>query len=197
MAIMSISMFETSFPDEVLLKIYGYLSWFDVVIAFYNLNSRFNPTLSGYLKHVSVGNDCCFKHFQHGCSFLLSHQSSLFPFIRTLTISNRGSPSAARYFLLHISIQDMIYLEEMRLIEFTGDEILSYLAVIERTNENIFPYFTVLYIDNPKNIDGAMHAHCKTSAECEKYQSIMINRILTGNKQQLKSIIISGKHMDM
>lgn len=190
-------MLETSFPDEILLKIYDYLSWCDTIIAFYNLNSRFNRTLSGYLKHVSIGNDCCFKHFQHGCLFLLSHQSSLFPFIRTLTISNRGSPSAARYFLLHIPIQDMIYLEEMRLIDFTGDEILSYLDVIERTNENIFQYFTVLYIDNPQNIDGAMHAHCKTSDETKEYQSNMINRILTGNKQRFKSIVISGEQIHM
>jgi hypothetical protein len=190
-------MFETSFPDEILLKICRYLSWFDVIIAFYNLNSRFNRTLSGYLKHASIGNDCCLKDFQHGCSFLLDHQSSLFLFIRTLTISNRGSPLAAKYFLSHIPIQDMFHLEKMTLVEFTGDEILSYLDVIERSSENMFRYFTVLHIDDPQYINGVTHGFRETPDERKEYESIMINRILTGNKQRLKSIIISGDDMHM
>jgi hypothetical protein len=84
-------MFETHLPDEIILKICHYLSWFDVIIAFYNLNTHFNRTINGYLKHVSIGNNCHLKQFQFGCSFLLYHQSSLFFRIRTLTISNRGS----------------------------------------------------------------------------------------------------------
>ena len=103
---MSLSMFETSiFPDEIILKMCRYLSWFDIFIAFYNLNTRLNQTISGYLNYVSFGEDCCLKQFQYGCSLLLDHQSSLFLFIRTLTISNRGSPLAAKYFLSHIPIQ--------------------------------------------------------------------------------------------
>ena len=194
---MSISMLETSFPDEILLKTYCYLSWFDVIIAFYRLNTRFNRTLSEYLKHMSIGSDCCFKHFQLGCSFLLNHQSSLFPLIRTLTISNRGSPSAAEYFLLHVPIQDMIYLEKIRLIEFTGDEILSYLDVIERTNENVFRYLAVLHIDDAQYFNGATYTYRQTPDEAKNYESNMINRVLTGNKQRFESILISSNDIYM
>lgn len=194
---MSASMLETTFPDEIFLLICGYLSWFDLIITFYNLNSRFNRILGEYLKHVSIGNDCCFNHFQHGCSFLLKHQSSLFPRIRTLTISNRGSPSAAKYFLLHIPIQDMIDLEKIRLIEFTGDEILSYLDMINRTNESMFQHLTVLHIDDPQYFNGATYTRRQTRDEVKNYQSIMINRILTGNRQRFKSIRISSDDIYM
>jgi hypothetical protein len=194
---MSISMLETSFPDEILLKICHYLSCVDVIIAFYNLNSRLNQTISGYLKHVSIGNDCCLKHFQYGCSFLLYHRSSLFFFIRTLTISNRGSPLAAKYFLSYIPIQNMIYLEKMTLIEFTGKEILSYLDVIERAGENMFQYLIKLHIYDPQYINDSTLAILKTLEEQKEYESTIINRILTGNNCRLKSIMIDGDDMYM
>lgn len=190
-------MFETSLPDEIILKICHYLPWFDVIMAFCNLNSRLNRTISGYLKHVSIGNDCGLKQFQHGCSFLLYHQSSLFFHIRTLTISNRGSPLAAKYFLSYIPIQNMIYLEKITLIKFTGKEILLYLDVIERAGENMFQYLITFHIYDPQYINDSTLAILKTLEEQKEYESTIINRILTGNNYRLKSIMIDGDDIYM
>jgi hypothetical protein len=197
MTMMSISMLETSFPDEILLKICRYLSWFDVIIAFYNLNSRFNRTLSGYLKHVSIGNDCCLKHFQHACSFLLDHQSSLFLLIRTFTISNRGSPLAAKYFLSHIRIQDMIYLEKLTLIKFTGDELLSYLDIIGKDGQHTLQHLVTLHICDPPYINHRAFRMCKTWTEQKDYESTIVNRVLMANNQRLQSIMIDGDDVFM
>ena len=194
---MSISMLETSFPDEILLKICRYLSWFDVIIAFHNLNSRFNQILSGYLKNVSIGNDCSLKHFQHGCSFLLGRQSSLLPLIRTLSISNRGSPLAAKYFLSRIRMQDMIYLEKLTLIKCTGNEVLSYLDVIGRDGEHTFQHLVTLHICDPLLINsGAFHLF-EHWTEQKDYESNIINRILMANDQRLQSIMIKGNYASM
>ena len=194
---MSISIFETSLPDEIILNICHYLSWFDIIIAFYNLNTRLNRTIGGYLKHVSIGNNCQLKQFQHGCSFLLCHQSSLFFHIQTLTISNRGSPLAGKYFLSHIPIKNMINLKKLTLNEFTGNEILSYLDVIEDTGGYMFQHLTTFHIYNPKYNYSSMHAYHDTLEEQKEYESTIINRILTGNNYQLKSVMINGNDLYM
>jgi hypothetical protein len=188
---MSISKFETHLPDEIILEICHYLSWFDTVIAFYNLNTRLNRTLSGFLRHVSVGNNCYLKQFQDGCSFLLSNQSSLFFLIRTLTISNRGSPLAAKYFLSHIPIQEMIYLEKLTLIQFTGNELLSYLDVIGKDGQNTFQHLVTLRIYDPPYINFC--PLWKTWKEKGEYESTIINQVLMANNQRLQTIIFNGK----
>lgn len=170
----------------------GYLSGFNVFVAFYNLNLRINRMISGYLQHLSVGNDCCLNYFRTGCSILVHHQSSLLHLIRTLTISNRGSPLAARSFLSLVSLENMIYLEKLTFIEFTGHEILLYLDAIERNSENMFQYLTTLYIDHPQCIDSHAYAWLGTPEKKQEHQSILINQILTGNKYRFKSIVIHG-----
>jgi hypothetical protein len=194
---MSISKFETHLPDEIILEICHYLSWFDTVIAFYNLNTRLNRTLSGYVKHVSIGNNCYLKQFQDGCFFLFSNQSSLFFLIRTLTISNRGSPLAAKYFLSHIPIQEMLYLEKLTLIELTGKEILSYLDVITNADQNMFQYLITLHIYDPQCINCSTHAIRDSLEEQNEYESTLINRIITGNNYRFKSIMINGDDIYM
>lgn len=190
-------MFETSLPDEIILKICHYLSWFDVINAFYNLNSRLNRTIHEYLIYATIGNDCCLKRFRYECSFLLHHQLSLFSFIRSLTISNRGSPLAAKYFLFNITIQNMIYLEKPTLIQSIGKDILSYLDIIDQAGENMFQYFTTLHINDPQYINGGLYAMQYTSEEQTNYESTIINRILTGNNSRLKSIIMNGDDIYM
>jgi len=195
---MSTSKFETNLPDEIILEICRYLSWFDVIIAFYNLNTRLNRTVNVYRKHVSIGNNCHLKQFRYGCSFLLHHESSLLSFTRTLTISNRGSPSAAKYFLSQIPLQDMIYLEKITMIEFTGGEILSYLHVIETASENMFQHLTTLHIYDPNYINDSTYTFLHNSEKEQiEYESTIINRILTGNNYRLKSIIINGDKIYM
>ena len=194
---MSISMFETSLPDEIILNICHYLSWFDVIIAFYNLNTRLNRTISGYFKDVFIGNNCHLKQFQHVCSLLFSYRSSIFNHIRTLTISNRGSPFAAKYFLSHIPIQEMIYLEKLILIAFTGDEILSYLDLIENAGKNMFQHLVKLHIYDPQRVNNKPQAIHDSLEEQKEYESTIINRILTGNNYQLKSIMIDGDNIYM
>ena len=190
-------MFDTSLPDEIILHICRYLSWFDIITAFYNLNSRLNQTISQYLQNVRVGDDCYLKQFRHACSFLLDYHLCLFSRIQTLTISNRGSPLAAKYFLSHIPIQNMIYLEKLTLIELTAKEIVSYLDVIGQADENIFQYLITLHIFDPQYINNDMHSIQKTLEDQIEYESIIINRILTGNKLRLKSILINGDDIYM
>jgi hypothetical protein len=192
---MSISKFETHLPDEIILEICHYLSWFDTVIAFYNLNTRLNRTLSGFLKHVSVGNNCYLRQFQDGCSFLLSNQSSLFSLVRTLTISNRGSPLAAKYFLSHIPLEDMIYLEKLTLIQFTGNELLSYLHVIDKDGQNTFQHLVTLNIYDPPYI--VFWPLWKTWKEKGEYESTIINKMLMANSQRLQTIIFNGEDAHM
>jgi hypothetical protein len=190
-------MFETYLPDEIILKIWRYLSWFDVFIGFYNLNTRLNQTISGYLKHISIGDDYSLKQFQYGCSCLLHHQSSLFICIRTLTISNRGSPLAAKYFLSHIRMQDMIYLEKLTLIEVTGEEILAYLDVMERAGDNMFQHLNTLEIYDAQNISNNTLIIHNNNKEQGEFESSIMNRVLTGNNYRLKSIMINGDYMYM
>ena len=194
---MSISIFETSLPDEIILNICHYLSWFDIIIAFYNLNTRLNRTISGYFKDVFIGNNCQLKQFQYGCYLLLSHRSSLFCHIRTLTISNRGSPLAGKYFLLHFPIEEMIYLEKLTLIAFTGDEILSYLYLIENAGKNMFQHLVTLRICDLSHIDSLVFTLRKTWNEQIEYESTLINRVLTANNQRLQSIIIDNGNVLM
>ena len=194
---MSISTFETNLPDEIILEICRYLSWLDVMYAFYNLNARINRTISAYFKHVSIGNNCQLKQFQYGCSILLHYRSTLFLFIRTLTISNRGSPLAAKYFLSHIPIQDMIFLEKLVLIKFTGDELLSYLDVIGTDDQNIFQHLVTLHIFDLPHVNQRPFNMRKTLKEQEEYESVIINRVLTANNQRLQSIMVDGEDVSM
>ena len=87
----------------------------------------------------------------------------------------------------------MIYLEKITLIEVTGEEILSFLDIIERAGDNTFQHLNTFEIYDPRYIDSynchiVHHNHEKQ----KEYESNIINRILTGNNYRLKSIVING-----
>lgn len=194
---MSISVFENNLPDEIIVNICDYLSWSDIFTAFYNLNSRLNRTISGHFKHVSFGDYCHFKQFQYSCSLLLSHRSFLFDHIKALKISNRGSPLAAKYFLSHIPIQQMIHLEKLTLVAFTPDEILLYLDVIDNAEKNTFQHLVKLHLYQTLYINTDPLYVYDTPEALREYHSYLANRILTGNSQQLQSIIFDGYNVSM
>ncbi|UJR13303.1 hypothetical protein I4U23_000321 [Adineta vaga] len=119
---MSISIFERSPPDEIILNICQYLSWMDIMIAFYNLNSRFNRTVSSYLKHVCIGNDCELKQFQSVCSLLLSHRSFLLDHIQTLANSVIENADKKKFqYLVTLYIYDSQYTSNFIVHSFRGN----------------------------------------------------------------------------
>ena len=123
---------------------------------------------------------------------LLSHRSFLLDHIKTLTISNRDSPLAAKYFLSHIPVQEMIHLEKLTLVAFTHDEILLYLDFIDNAEENIAQNLARLHLYHTLYINTDPLYVYDTPAAIREYHSYSANRILTGNSQRLQSIIFNG-----
>jgi hypothetical protein len=72
-------------PDELLLLICSYLTEFDVLQAFNDLNLRLNYTISGYRKHMNLTR-VRYGQFSRCCDML--RQSSLGSQVQSLTLSN-------------------------------------------------------------------------------------------------------------
>ena len=90
----------------------------------------------------------------------------------------------------------MIYLEKITLIEVTGEEILSFLDIIERAGDNMFQHLITLKIDEPRYIDSVnSHSVHHNHEKQKEYESNIINRILTANNYRLKLIMIDGNHL--
>ncbi|CAF3366753.1 unnamed protein product [Rotaria socialis] len=83
------------------------------------------------------------------------------------------------------------------MIEFTGEEILSYLDAIEKAGENMFQHLTTLHIDDPQYIESGPYTLLKNLEQQTEYESTIISRILTGNNYRLKSIMINATELYM
>ncbi|CAM4903279.1 unnamed protein product [Rotaria socialis] len=83
------------------------------------------------------------------------------------------------------------------MIEFTGEEILSYLDAIEKAGENMFQHLTTLHIDDPQYIQSGPYTLLKNLEQQTEYESTIISRILTGNNYRLKSIMINATELYM
>ncbi|CAF1449574.1 unnamed protein product [Didymodactylos carnosus] len=58
-------------PNEILLEIDRYLSPYDVLTSFLNLNSRFNLTISDYKYNLDLSQDISLEKFSHLCTNIL------------------------------------------------------------------------------------------------------------------------------
>ncbi|CAF3145766.1 unnamed protein product [Rotaria socialis] len=83
------------------------------------------------------------------------------------------------------------------MIEFTGEEILSYLDAIEKAGENMLQHLTTLHIDDPQYIQSGPYTLLKNLEQQTEYESTIISRILTGNNYRLKSIMINATELYM
>lgn len=116
------SLFE-HFPDEVMLEIYRYLHCGHVLYSFYNLNSRFNRSITDYCRHVILRR-LSYRQFLHIYSNVLP---SIGSYIISLTI-NRLQQT---YFLVNFSFQmNKIFpnLNKLALDDWKNEELFSFVG---------------------------------------------------------------------
>lgn len=83
-------------PDELLLLVSSYLSAFDVLQSFYDLNTRLNTTISAYRRHIDLGR-VRYGQFNHYCRML--NQSSFGFGVHSLVLSNSMIPCQIKLFI--------------------------------------------------------------------------------------------------
>src|ERR1700722_15073144 len=84
-------------PDEMLLEIFQYLSTADVLYSFFNLNSRFNRTISNSIHHINLTLST-YDQFDYICTIVLN-EFNYCSTVRSLTISNNWIYLQAKTFL--------------------------------------------------------------------------------------------------
>jgi hypothetical protein len=83
-------------PDELLLLISSYLSAFDVLQSFNDLNTRLNTTINAYRRHIDLSR-VRYGQFNHYCRML--NQSSFGSGVHSLILSNLTIPCQIEFFI--------------------------------------------------------------------------------------------------
>lgn len=121
-------------PDELILLICRYLSSTDILISFYNLNSRLTQTISGFYQHVVLG-QVSFKHFNYICTSILPNISIN---IRTLVVSNDWKGILSKIFLNYFGEKMSLlfpHLQRLILVTFRISSLLSFLDCLQNLPE--------------------------------------------------------------
>jgi hypothetical protein len=117
------------FPDEILLIICSYLSPYDIIKAFNDLNSRLNSTINQYRENLDF-RELNLRQFNFFCQ---SIRSSFGEQVRSIILSN-AAPSVRQLILFRKQISSLKNflpnLERLTLIDHYDDELDLYLPFI-------------------------------------------------------------------
>ena len=132
-------------PDEILLIICSYLSRYDIIKTFNDLNTRLNCTINEYRENLDF-RELNFRQFHFYCK---SIRTSFGRKVRSLILSN-AAPSVRQLILFRKQIQSfgeiLPNLERLILIDHYDDELDLYLPLI-----SILTNFKELKINFIKN----------------------------------------------
>ena len=142
------------FPDEVLLDIFDYLSFTEIIAAFYETmlyNRRIQNLINSRLRamHVSTIDlrSMTKSQFLHTCRTLRS-QENVCEKIRSLTLSNEYTFGQIRLFTTHMPLDQMVYLKRLTLIRPSLDEY----HILFPTHVSSLTHLTLQYPES--NDDG-------------------------------------------
>ncbi|CAF2464474.1 unnamed protein product [Rotaria sp. Silwood2] len=144
---MFLSKFE-ELPDEIILQICLYLSPFEILNGFGQLNWRLNQTISRFRYNLDI-HHLTLNQYQRWYSHLLPSTAE---HVRNLVLSNWNSPGQIRLFnqsTKHYSSLHQLLpnIKQLRLIDFSNDDvhILPKLAMIEKILIDIDALKPLLY----------------------------------------------------
>ena len=116
------------FPDEVLLDIFDYLSFTEIIAAFYETmlhNRRIQNLINNQLRAMHVSSidlrSMTKSQFLHTCRTLRS-QENVCEKIHSLTLSNEETFGQIRLFTTHLPLDQMVHLKQLTLIRPSLDE---------------------------------------------------------------------------
>ncbi|CAF1934595.1 unnamed protein product [Rotaria magnacalcarata] len=142
-----------AFPDEVLLDIFDYLYFYEIIYSFYELqktNSRIHDLINSRLRSINLSKlDLRFMtkaQFTFICRYLTSNQSVL-ERIHDFTLSNQFTYGEIRLFSNQISFDQIINLKKLHLIKPAVDE---YQILFPAESSKL----THLTLDNPRCDDN-------------------------------------------
>lgn len=118
-------------PDELLLTVCSYLTCFDVLKSFNDLNSRFNRTIQSYRQNLDL-RSLSLRQFYSYSRWI---RTSFGVQVRSLTLSN-AVPSVRQLVLFRRQIDPferiLLNLERLVLIDHYDDELDLYLPLINQ-----------------------------------------------------------------
>ncbi|UJR33514.1 hypothetical protein I4U23_020959 [Adineta vaga] len=123
-----------SMPDEILLDIFDYISGYDLIYSFYNLNRRFNSIIHGihlYLNLSSVQQ----KTFLYTCHYILPNFASQ---IHSIKLSNKQTIDGIDYYLEQSKCFQQEQVKNLVLIEPTIEQFIKLIS--------FFPFIETLVI---------------------------------------------------
>ncbi|UJR34199.1 hypothetical protein I4U23_021605 [Adineta vaga] len=167
----TITKFE-QFPDEILLLIFRYLSSTDILISFFDLNSRFSQTISGYYQHLILS-QLPLKHYNYVCTSILPHIQS---HITSLTISNEWTGVLSKVFLNDYGERMSTrfpHLQHLTLIAFISQSFVLFLNCLEDFHELFEIQIKGLFAEFPN----------------DKESETLLFRIFSANNSRLNSIL--------
>ena len=157
------------FPDEILLEICQYLSSADVLYSLFDLNARFNRTISHYCQHL-VLRRTSFIQFEHLCLHILPKIGFK---IRSLCINANWTDLLPKHFFFYFGQQmKEVFpnIEHLILIAFSGNELIDYMESISDLS-----HLNSLTIYDRYNVT-------------EEYKRILFTKILSANQFRLKKV---------
>ncbi|CAF1103773.1 unnamed protein product [Rotaria sp. Silwood1] len=144
---MLLSKFE-KLPDEIILKICLYLTPFEIINCFGQLNWRLNRTISRFRCNADI-HHLTLNQYQRWYSHLLPSTTE---YIRNLVLSNWNSPGQIRLFNQSTKNYNSLHqllpnIKQLRLIDFSNDDvhILPKLAMIDKILIDIDALKPLLY----------------------------------------------------
>jgi hypothetical protein len=123
-----------SMPDEILLEIFDYISGYDLIYSFYNLNHRFNSIIHGIhfnldLSYVQQ------KTFLYICHYILPNFSQQ---IHSIKLSNKQTIDGINYYLEQSKSFQQEQVKILILIEPTLEQLIKLISY--------FPFLKTLII---------------------------------------------------
>ncbi|CAF4144454.1 unnamed protein product, partial [Rotaria sp. Silwood2] len=117
-----------AFPDEILLDIFDYLYFYEIIYSFYELihhNDRIHELINTRLRSINLSKiDLRYmikSQFMFTCRYIKSKENFLEK-IHDLTLSNQYTFGEIRLFLSQISFDQMINIKKLYLIQPALDE---------------------------------------------------------------------------
>jgi len=169
-------------PNEILIEIFEYLSIYDILNSFNQLNKHFNEILRRIPLHLKFANiqKCLFDKF---CQLLLSNPE-IKNQIYSLKLSNKETPGQIKTFLSLFSLDDFPYLHSLTLIHI-HDNILQNLTLI-------LPQLHSFHLIDSNDID-------LTNSLTSNLQVLSIptlSSINSGSLSSITNLTISGCSLD-
>jgi len=162
-------------PDEILLLICRYLSSTEILFSFYDLNSRFSQTISGFYQHVVLA-EIPFKRFNYICTSILPNIGVN---ICSLVVSNDWKGVLSKVFLNYFGKKMSLAFPRLRnliLTTFRTSSIMLFLDCLDNLPELSEIKIMSLYEMGTRSIES----------------ETLLERIFTANNNRLTSILFDN-----